>query len=41
MQLLAERAPLYAEVARASVDTDGQSPEQVADRVEALDLARG
>ena len=43
VKLLGERTPLYAEVARASVDTDGQTPEQVADRVEALDLdqARG
>ena len=40
VRLLNERTPLYAEVARASVDTDGLSPEQVADRVEALDLTR-
>ncbi|MGI3784149.1 MAG: shikimate kinase [Janthinobacterium lividum] len=40
VRLLGERTPLYAEVARASVDTDGASPEQVADRVEALDLGR-
>lgn len=40
VKLLNERTPLYAAVARASVDTDGQTPEQVADRVEALDLAR-
>jgi shikimate kinase len=40
VRLLNERTPLYAEVARASVDTDGLTPEQVADRVEALDLAR-
>ena len=41
VKLLGERAPLYAEVARASVDTDGLTPEEVADRVEALDVARG
>lgn len=41
VKLLNERTPLYAAVARASVDTDGQTPDQVADRVEALDLARG
>jgi shikimate kinase len=40
VKLLNERTPLYAEVARASVDTDGASAEQVADRIEALDLAR-
>jgi shikimate kinase len=38
VKLLNERTPLYAEVARASVDTDGLTPDQVADRVEALDL---
>ena len=27
----AERGPLYAEVARLSVDTDGRTPEEVAD----------
>jgi len=32
-QLLAERAPLYAEAAHARVATDGRSPEQVADAV--------
>ena len=32
-QLLAERAPLYAEAAHARVATDGKSPEQVADAV--------
>jgi shikimate kinase len=31
--LLAERGPLYAEVAHARVPTDGLTPEQVADRV--------
>lgn len=31
--LLAERAPLYAEVATAVVDTDGRTPEDVADDV--------
>lgn len=36
VKLLNERTPLYAEVARASVDTDGQTPEQVADAVAAL-----
>ncbi|GAA3553768.1 shikimate kinase [Microlunatus spumicola] len=40
VKLLNERTPLYAEVARASVDTDGLTPDEVADRVEALDLAR-
>jgi len=33
MTLLAERGPLYAEVARLSVDTDGRTPEEVADLV--------
>jgi shikimate kinase len=33
MVLLAERGPLYAEVARVSVDTEGRSPEEVADLV--------
>src|SRR5262249_35993791 len=32
-QLLAERAPLYAEAAHVRVATDGLSPEQVADAV--------
>jgi shikimate kinase len=40
VKLLNERTPLYAEVARASVDTDGQTPEQVAEAVAALDVAR-
>ncbi|GAB2577233.1 shikimate kinase [Microlunatus antarcticus] len=40
VKLLNERTPLYAEVARASVDTDAQTPEQVADAVEALGWAR-
>jgi shikimate kinase len=31
--LVAERAPLYAEVARITVDTDGLAPEAVADAV--------
>ena len=31
--LVAERAPLYAEVARATVDTDGRTPDEVADVV--------
>jgi shikimate kinase len=41
VKLLNERTPLYAEVARASVDTDGLSPEQVADQVELLAVGRG
>ena len=41
VKLLLERTPLYAEVARARVDTDGLSPDQVADGVESLDLVRG
>ena len=37
--LLEERGPLYAEVARVVVDTDGRTPEQVSDViVEALGL---
>ena len=32
-QLLKERAPLYAEVARITVDTDGRTPAEVADAV--------
>jgi shikimate kinase len=32
--LLAERGPLYAEVARVVVDTDGRDPAEVADEVE-------
>ncbi len=35
VRLLAERAPLYAEVASLTVDTDGLPPAEVADRVEA------
>jgi shikimate kinase len=31
--LVAERAPLYAEVARVVVDTDGRTPAEVADVV--------
>ena len=31
--LLAERAPLYAEVARLTVDTDERTPDQVADEI--------
>jgi shikimate kinase len=31
--LLAERGPLYAEVAHARIDTDGRTPEQVADAI--------
>ncbi len=31
--LVQERAPLYAEVARLTVDTDGREPEEVADAV--------
>ena len=41
LKLLNERTPLYAEVARARVDTDGLRPEEVADRIEALDLVHG
>lgn len=33
MTLLAERGPLYAEVARATVDTEGRTPDEVADLV--------
>ena len=33
MTLVAERGPLYAEVARIQVDTEGIDPEQVASRV--------
>ncbi|SEQ36681.1 shikimate kinase [Microlunatus flavus] len=36
VKLLAERAPLYAEVATATVDTDGLPAAEVADRVAAL-----
>lgn len=41
--LVAERAPLYAEVARVVVDTDGRTPAEVADVVVAelgLEVAR-
>ena len=39
--LVAERAPLYAEVARVTVDTDGRTPDEVADTiVAALGLER-
>ena len=31
--LLDERAPVYAEVAEVTVDTDGRTPEEVADEV--------
>jgi shikimate kinase len=42
MTLLAERGPLYAEVARLQVDTEGRAPEQVADLVVAgLELEAG
>jgi shikimate kinase len=34
--MLAERRPLYAEVATVAVDTSGRTPEQVADEVERL-----
>ena len=34
--LLDERRPLYAEVATAAVDTDGRTPEEVADDVARL-----
>jgi shikimate kinase len=33
--LLDERAPVYEALARASVDTGGATPDEVADRVEA------
>ena len=36
VKLLAERAPLYAEVATVTVDTDGLPADEVADRVAAL-----
>jgi shikimate kinase len=42
--LLTERGPLYAEVARLTVDTDGRTPQDVADLVVAglgLEVARG
>ena len=39
--LLAARRPLYEEVATAAVDTDGLSPSQVADRVQAALAAVG
>jgi shikimate kinase len=39
--LVAERAPLYAEVARVIVDTDGRTPDEVVDTiVESLGLGR-
>ena len=38
--LAAARAPLYAEVATAVVDTDGRWPRQVAERVRAIMTAR-
>jgi shikimate kinase len=42
MTLLAERGPLYAEVARLQVDTEGRTPEQVADSIVAgLSLEAG
>lgn len=41
VRLLAERAPLYAEVATVVVDTDGLSADEVADRVEALAVPHG
>ena len=40
LALLNERTPLYEAVSLAAVDTDGLTPAEVADRVEALDLAR-
>ena len=40
VKLLNERTPLYDAVSVVSVDTDGFSPAEVADRVEALDVAR-
>lgn len=42
MTLLAERGPLYAEVARVQVDTEGRTPQEVADLVVAgLELEAG
>jgi shikimate kinase len=41
VKLLAERAPLYGEVATVVVDTDGLEPERVADLVEQEVGARG
>ena len=32
--LLDERTPVYESVATAAVDTDGRTPDEVADRVE-------
>jgi len=40
VKLLNERTPLYASVAVGTVDTDGLGPDEVADRVEALAVAR-
>ena len=37
--MLAERRPLYAEVATVVVDTSGRSPEEITDRVDAALLA--
>ena len=34
--LLDERAPVYESLAAATVDTDGLTPDEVADRVEAV-----
>ncbi len=34
--LLDERTPIYASVATHTVDTDGRTPDEVADEVEAL-----
>jgi shikimate kinase len=42
MTLLAERGPLYAEVARVTIDTEGRTPAEVADLVVAeLHLEEG
>lgn len=41
VRLLNERTPLYEAVATASVDTDGLTAVEVADRVQALAVARG
>jgi shikimate kinase len=42
MTLLAERGPLYAEVARLQVDTEGRTPDQVADLIlDGLSLEAG
>jgi shikimate kinase len=39
--MLAERTPMYTEVATWTVETDDQTPEQVADAIEALMSTEG